>query len=89
MILGRIRNAVKVSPILVHLKQYVLGDVRQWSLSGDESSRLKKKQKTKKKQPPGIKSSMDLRTDVRIKPDNCQLSRVPLSIIFPYADNFF
>ena len=49
MILGRIRNAVKVSPLLVHLKQYVLGDVRQWSLSGDESSRLKKKTKNKKK----------------------------------------
>ena len=31
---------------------------------------------------------MDLRTDVRIKPDNCQSSQVPLSIIFPYADNF-
>lgn len=85
MILGRIRNAVKVSPLLVHLKQYVLGDVRQWSLSGDESSRLQKK---KKEQPLGIKNSMDLRTDVRIKPYNCQLSQVPLSIIFPYADNF-
>ena len=45
MILGRIRNAVKVSPLLVHLKQYVLGDVRQWSLSGDESNRFKKKEK--------------------------------------------
>lgn len=54
MILGRIRNAVRVSPLLVHLKQYVLeGDVRQWSLSGDESSRLQKK---KKKQPLGIKN---------------------------------
>ena len=47
MILGRIRNAVKVSPLLVHLKQYVLGDVRQWSLSGDESNRFKKKKEKK------------------------------------------